>query len=45
MRSREGIRAIYEQGPEAVLVLVEPLPLRLAQPQEQGASRPGYSHG
>jgi len=35
MMTHEDIQAVYQQGPEAVLALVEPLWLRIAQPQEQ----------
>ena len=35
MMTHEAIQAVYTQGPEAVLALVEPLLLRIAQQQEQ----------
>lgn len=35
MLTREEIKAVYDQGPEAVIALVEQLYLAFAQQQEQ----------
>jgi transposase len=45
MMTREEIRAIYDQGPEAVIALVEQLYAALAQQQEQFAQLQGRVKG
>jgi transposase len=45
MMTREEIRAVYNQGPEAVIALVEQLYAALAQHQEQIAQLQGRAKG